>query len=351
MKTPRVIALSLGFVSCTLYLPAQRMDPSIPSQSPFSSQSSLAGNNQGLNAVHMDNRSVSGIVQDTQNNPLRDVRVELSDANGAVIGSAYTSPSGHFEFTRLSAGTYTVVATSGLQQSSERVDASTFSNSVNLRIRGAGKPADGVEGSSISIAQYKVPAKAREAYRKAHEAVEKGKMEDAHKHLTKALEICPNYADALTLQGVLELNQRDSQAAIADLDKAIKADGNYAMAYMVMGSALNMESKFDDAIRTLQRGQSLAPNYWQGYFEMGKSYIGKADYPAALRQLERAESIAPADYPLISLLRAHAFLAMKQFPEAMSALQTYLQKDPQGSNSAQARKMMEQAQAFMAAKK
>ncbi len=238
-----------------------------------------------------------------------------------------------------------------LQQASERVDASNFSNTVNVRMQGVGKPTDGVEGNSISIAQYRVPAKAREAYRKAHEAVEKGKMDDAHKHLTKALELCPNYAEALTLRGVLALNQQDSQAAIADVDKAIQADGNYAMAYMVMGSALNMQSKFDEAIRSLQRGQTLAPNYWQGYFELGKSYIGKADYPSALRQLERAQSLAPEDYPLISLLRAHALLAMKQFPEAMTALQAYLQKEPQGPNSDQARKMLEQAKAYVASKK
>ena len=81
---------------------------------------------------------------------------------------------------------------------------------------------------------------------------------------------------------------------------------------------------------------------------MGKSYIGKANYPDALRQLERAQSLAPGDYPLISLLRAHALLAMKQFPEAMTALQAYLQKDPQGPNSDKARRMLEQAQAFVA---
>lgn len=355
MKTPRVIALSLAFVSCSLYLSAQRMgmDPSLPSpsQSPFSNQTGLRGNNSPVSAAHSDSRSISGTVQDTQNNGLKDVRVELTDANGVVVASAYTNLSGRFEFDRLSPGTYTVVATSGLQQASERVDASNFSNTVNVRMQGTGKPADGVEGNSVSIAQYRVPAKAREAYRKAHEAVEKGKMDDAHKHLTRALELCPDYADALTLRGVLALNQHDSQAAIADLDKAIQADGNYAMAYLVLGSALNMQSKFDEAIRSLQRGQSLAPNYWQGYFEMGKSYIGKADYPDALRQLERAQSLAPADYPLISLLRAHALLAMKQFPEAMTALQAYLQKDPQGSNSDQARKMLEQAQAYVASKK
>lgn len=350
MKTPRAIVLSLAFVSCSLYLPAQRMGIG-PSPGPFSGQNGIPGANPGMNSARTDYRTISGVVQDNQNNGLNDVRVELTDANGAMINSAYTNPSGRFEFTQLAPGTYTVVATSGMQQASERVDATNFSNSVNVRMQGAGKPDDGISGNSISIAQYRVPAKAREAYRKAHEAVEKGKLDDAHKHLTRALELCPNYADALTLKAVLELNQKDSQAAIADLDKAIQADGNYGMAYMVMGSALNMQGKFDEAIRTLQHGQSLAPNYWQGYFELGKSYIGKADYPAALRQLDRAESLAPADYSLISLMRAHAFLAMKEFPEAMTAIQAYLQKDPNGPFSEQAHKMLEQAQGYVARKK
>ena len=37
-----------------------------------------------MNAAQMDNRSISGTVQDTQNNRLKDVRVELTDANGTV---------------------------------------------------------------------------------------------------------------------------------------------------------------------------------------------------------------------------------------------------------------------------
>jgi tetratricopeptide (TPR) repeat protein len=144
------------------------------------------------------------------------------------------------------------------------------------------------------------------------------------------------------------LNHRETEAAIADLDKAIQSDANYAMAYMVMGSALNQQAKFDEALRSLDRGESLAPNYWQGHFEMAKSYIGKRDYPAALHQLDLAENMTPTEYPLISLVRGHALLSMKQYPEAMIALESYLQKDPQGSNSEQARKMMQQAQALMA---
>jgi tetratricopeptide (TPR) repeat protein len=302
-----------------------------------------------LNSSRQQSRTINGSVQDTNNRPMKDVHVELKDANGSVISSADTNSSGSFEFSLAPAGTYLVVATAGLQQASEHVDTSAFPGSVNFRLQ-ANKPEDGVAGQSISVAQYRIPAKARDEYRKAHETLEKGKTDETNKHLAKALELCPNYADALTLRGVLALNRKDPQAAMADLDKAIKADGNYALAYIVMGSALNMESKFDEAIHTLQRGESLAPNFWQVYFEMGKAYIGKADYPAALKQLERAENITPTEYPVINLLKAQALLGMKQYPEGMSLLQAFLQKNPQDVNCAHARKLLEQAQALMARK-
>lgn len=336
MTTPRNVLFLLAILGCTMFAFAQRpgMDSSPMPHSGFSSSM-------------RDNSTVSGTVQDMHNNPLKDVRVELTNANGVVVNSTYTSVSGNFEFSHVAQGSYTVVATNGLQQSTERVEANSWSSIVAIHMQTADKPEDGVNGNSISVAQYKVPGKAREEYRKAHEAMEKEKLEDAGKHLARALEIYPNYADALTLRAVLELNQHNPDSAMADLDKAVKADSNYAMAYMVMGSALNMQSKFDEAIRALQRGESLAPGYWQAHFEMGKAYIGKADYPAALSHLQRAQGMAPKEYSLIYLLQAHALLAMKQYPEAMSALQVYLQKEPAGPNRIEAQKMLEKAQAFV----
>jgi Tfp pilus assembly protein PilF len=338
MKTYCAAFFVLAFIGgsiCSVAQPQrQGLDPRL-THSPFEGRG-------------QQNGALSGTVKDMKNNPLKDVRVELTDATGVSVNAVYTNPSGSFEFSNISTGTYTVVATAGLQQVSERVEVNAWTNMVSLRMPSNDKPEDGVEGNSVSVAQYKVPGKARDEYRKAREGMEKGKLEEAGKRLEKALEIFPNYADALTLRAVLKLNQKNPESAMADLDQAVKADANYAMAYMVMGSALNMQSKFDEAIRALQRGQSLAPNYWQAYFEMGKAFIGKADYPAALRQLERAQNTAPAEYPLIYLLQAHALLAMKQYPEAMTALQAYLQKDPKGPNSAEAQKMLERAQAFVA---
>ena len=336
MTTPRNVCFLLALLGCSVFALAQRpgMDSSPMPHTPFSS------------AMH-DGGTINGSVTDMHNKPLKDVRVELTNANGVVVSSGYTNASGNFEFSRVAQGSYTIVATAGLQQTSERVEASSWTNLVAIRMPGSDKPEDGVNGNAISVAQYKIPGKARDEYRKAHEAMEKEKLDDAAKHLAKALEICPNYADALTLRAVLELNQHTPDAAMADLDKAVKADANYAMAYMVMGSALNMQSKYDEAIRALQRGESLAPGYWQAHFELGKAYIGKGDYPAALSHLQRAQGMAPKDYALIYLLQAHALLAMKQYPEAMSALQVYLQKEPQGPNRLEAQKMLEKAQAFV----
>ena len=336
MKKHRAILLTIALFAFCGHCVAQRpgLDPNEMSHSPFGN----AGRESG---------SIAGTVRDMGNNPLKDVRVELMDTKRSV-SEVYTNSFGAFEFSNVPAGMYSIVATSGLHQASERLDMNAWTSNINLRMETNDTPADGVSGNSVSVAQYKVPAKARDEYRKARELMDKGRLDEAAKRMEKALAIYPEYADALTLRAILELNQKNSDAAVADLDKALKADGNCAMAYMVMGSALNMQSKFDDALRALQHGESLAPNYWQAHFEMGKAYIGKADYPAALRELQRAQTMAPADYPLVYLLQAHALLSMKQYPEAMAALQAYLQKDPKDPNIGEAHKMLEQAQAFMA---
>jgi len=294
--------------------------------------------------------TISGTVHDMGAVPLRDVRVELTDINGQAVNATYTSHNGNFEFSGVNPGPYMVVATAGLAQARERIDANPGISVVRINLASNDRPEDGVTGSTISVAQYKIPGKARDEYRKARKAMDNDKLDEAAQHLEKALAICPNYAEALTMRGILDLNQNNPEAAIANLDKALKADANYPTAYLVMGSALNMQSKFDDAIRSLQRGESLAPNSWQAHFEMAKAYIGKNDYPAALRHLERAHNMAPSEYALIYLLQAHALLAMKQYPEAMTALQSYLQKEPAGPNRAEAQKMLQQAQAFVAKK-
>lgn len=340
----RVIVFALTVLGCSLTLSAQRMNLENPPGS-FSQNPSQQHSHDSR-----DDSSVSGTIQDMHNQRLHDVRVELRDANGSVVGSTSTNGAGDFDFSMVASGNYVVVATTGLDSVSERVQVSGWSNVVNLRMP-VRTPESGMAGNStISVAQYRVPEKARNEFSKAREAMEKGKSDDANKHLSRALEISPDYADALTLRGVLKLDQKDVAGAVNDLDQAIHSDPNCATAYVVMGSALNSQAKYDEAIRSLQRAESLMPNSWQLHFEMGKSYVGKNDYPSALHQFDAAQNTGAAAYPVVSLMRGYTLLKMKQYPQAADALQAYLQKDPQGSNREHAQKLLEEAQSFMAKK-
>jgi predicted Zn-dependent protease len=332
----RAVSVFLTFISFTLCSLAQTNGMPQRPTGQFSSQDVV--------------NSLAGTVVTADNKPVKDAHIELRDNNGTTVTSTYSNAAGMFEFSQVRTGSYDIVATSGLEQTQERIEVLRMPPQISLRLPRASAPSDGGPRNSISVAEYKAPEKARRELKKAREASASGKSDEAEKHLQKALEIYPKYADALTLRAILKLDTKDHQSAMADLQQAIDIDSNCAMAYLVMGAALNMESKFDDAIRALQRGEALSPGSWQVYFEMGKALVGKAQYEPALRQLNHAQAMAPEDYAPIHIVKAHAMLALNHYSDAMTELQAYLEKEPNGPNSDQAQKMLAQARAFAAGK-
>lgn len=288
--------------------------------------------------------SISGTVLNLSGDAMKSVQVQLHDAaTGSVVGSVYTNDSGQYVFSGVRHGSYEVMAFSGVRQTSDRVEVGAWPVTANLRMPFSGKPDVGAGQNTISVLQYRIPDKAREEFTKAQDDLSRHKIEDGEKHLDRALEICPNYANALTLRGILELSASKTSNAMADLQKAIQSDGNYALAYTVMGAALNSTKKFDEAIRSLERGASLEPDSWQTYFELAKAYVGKADFASAIRQLDRAQSLTP-DFPMIRYVRGFALMGLKQYQQAATELQGFLEKVQSGPESDRARQLLSQAQ-------
>jgi len=294
--------------------------------------------------------SVSGTVRSYDNKPVKDAHVDVRNSvTGQVTASGYTTPNGNFEFTAIPNGSYEVVVSDGLAQASERVQVSGMEAIADIRLP-AVEAADTTAGTSstVSVAQMKVPDKARDAFKKAEKALAKHDIEEANKQCARALELYPKFAQALTFRGLLKLDEGHADQALADLEQAVEIDSGYAIGNIVLGAAYNNLDRFDDAIRILDRGVALTPNSWQGYFELGRAYLGKSDYKAAQRHLDKAATLAPHDYAPLHLVRANLQLAVKNYPEAMSELEAYLQADPQGVESAHARKVLDQVKAFTA---
>ena len=297
--------------------------------------------------------SVTGTIRTAKGTPVGDARVELHNAKtGELFVSGYTNGQGAFEFTNVPNGTYEVVATSGLTEVREHVNLPAGPG-LNLIIANSAQGSDvAPDADTVSVAQFKVPSKARDLLKKAQAAAHKNKLNDVNKYLAQALEIYPHFTEALTLRGILKLDENQVSGAIEDLEKAVQYDANAGMSYLVLGAAYNLAKRFDDALRSSDRGVALLPTAWQGYFEMAKSYLGKADYPHAMQQIDRAISLAPNDFAPVHLVKAHALLALKSYSEAMGELQAFLdhaaKNDP---NTAQAMAMMDQAKAFIATAK
>lgn len=292
--------------------------------------------------------SIDGIVQGIDGKPLKDVRVDLHDiSNGTVIASAYSAAPGSFAFNSVPDGTYEVVAVSGTSQANQRITVASFNSNVTLRLPNSDVPHDGAGHSSISVAQYKVPAKAREELMKSQEAARRSKPEDAAKHLARALEIDPDFSDALTVRAV-GLFPTDLAAAVADLEHAVKSDGNNSLALTVLGAAKNAQAKFDEALLYLQRSETLAPDCWQTYFELAKTHIGKSDFAASLRNLDKTMSMIAEDYSPIHMLRGRALFGMHRYAEATGELDAYLQKEPHGPAAGAARDLRDRAQQLLA---
>ncbi len=292
--------------------------------------------------------SIDGTVQSIDGKLLKDVRVDLHDTStGVIIASANTGERGSFEFSSVPEGAYEVVAVSGTNQASERINLASFKQSVSLRMPVSDVPQDGTGRNSVSVSQYKIPAKAREELSKAQEATRRSKPDEATKHLARALEIYPDFSDALTMRAIGCLTA-DLPAAIRDLEHAIKSDGNNSLALTVLGAAMNAQAKFDEAMLYLQHSETLAPDRWQTYFELAKANIGKNDYAASLRYLDKAVSMLAQDYSPIHLLRGRALFSMHRYAEAAGELDAYLQKEPNSAGASAARDMRDRAQQLLA---
>jgi len=294
--------------------------------------------------------SISGTLHTPQGHPIANARIELLDGgNGQLIDSTYSNPNGSFTLTRIPDGLYEIVAQSGLDEARERLQVRGELSLLNLVVRGSEARASRAGNrTTVSVAQMKVPEKARTLLAKAQSALDKRKLDEAHKYLSESLTVYPDFAEALTMRGLMQLDEKKLDDAAATLEQSIHADANYGNAYVVLGAVYNMQSKWDDAIRVLDRGLTLLPQSWQAMFELGKSELAKGNYEAALRRLNKAGDLAPVQYPPLHLAKAHALLGMQNFSEASSELEAYLEQDPKSPNAPAVRESLDQVKAFVA---
>jgi len=283
--------------------------------------------------------NLSGFIQDSSGRPVGNARVDIVDGSGRVVAGAITTANGSFQINNIPRGNYQVVAVSGVSEAREEVEVDGVSE-VKLRLNTTQR--DDVSGSAnaFSVTQANVPGKARKMLDRAMEEFHKARLNEAFDFVQKALTVCPTYARALTLRGILSMEKGDTKAAEPDLEKAVQLDYGDDMGFVALGSLYNTEGRYDNALQTLEHGMTVNPKSWQANLEMARAQIGKQDFGGAVRSLDRSEMFAPPTVTLPKLFRAEALVGLKDYKGAIDALEYFVNKSPNRPEVPQAKEIL-----------
>lgn len=284
--------------------------------------------------------ALQGRVLGADGHPVSGIHVELDDPSTALpVTSTYTQQDGTFELYNIPQGNYEVVLESAEMQVSGPVAVETGRPSLQLRLPSSTGPVTAVDATT-SVARLLVPSKAQRLYNRASAHFSAGQYDQAAKELDAALQIHPEYGDALTLRGMIELRQPDMSVGQQSLEQAIKVDPSQSSAYIALAAVYNHEGRFDDAMAVSEKGLAIAPRTWQAYMEMAKASIAKSMYQRGLKFIRQAERLGGSAYAEVHLVKAYALIPLKLYKDARYELQASLTRDHHGSVSNQAKNVL-----------
>lgn len=295
------------------------------------------GQGRGENTYYIE-----GSVVDQSGNPVKHARLILGTYTFTRQGATFSNDEGKFIFERLNESNYKLdVSAAGFANYQESI--SLFSTSRNLRIvlTPAARPEQlpNTDNAVVSTQSLTIPPKAREEYEKALLAEKNQEIRTAHKHLDKALHLCPQFAAAYATRGFLLLEEQKTREAEAAFQKALEIDPNLPDALLGMGRVRNGESRFAEAENQLLKARSANGDSWQANYELGRACAGLGKDAEAENYLRKAAAAAPA-YPPVYYLLAQVLLRLNRPLDAVPEMEAYLRIAPAGPTADKVRDLI-----------
>lgn len=266
------------------------------------------------------------------------VQVQLLNTAGPFVGAATTHADGTAEFQVSSGVTYRVrVSGRGIETAESEffIMGGQYSQTENLNVKHAAVATQDNKSAPVSVAEMKVPAKAREQMEKAIEAFDKGDTAKATQRLEKAIEIYPQYARAYENLGVIAAKSGDRAKARSYYTKAIEVDDKFVPAYVQLARLEILEKNYTQAETLLHKVMLLYPEMPNLIALLAGAEYGNKEYAKALADAQRVHTLPNHEQVADVHLLAAELLEMKsRNQEAVVEYRMYLTEVP---NSPQAK--------------
>ena len=300
--------------------------------------------------VQQNSNSISGHVSDDRHTPLPDLRVELLNEVDSVIQTAKTDGSGLFIFRKLSDGAFNVrvlASRIGYVDQTKRVELSrplggfgATAEQVDFILVPRKTTANSSQAGVVFVQE--VPEAAVKQFQKASELLQKSeRRQEGLTALRKAIDIYPQYFDALEMLGTEQVKEQEYLTAVPVLTKALEVNVRAYPSWYALGVAQYYLKQLPDAVECFRRAVSLKEksvnaNLWFGMVLRQTSKLSEAE-----TYLKRADVLAESKLPDVHWQLALLFNQLKRFREAADQLELFLKVQPDARDAEQIRKLIQ----------
>ena len=301
--------------------------------------------------------SIYGTVYGESRRPVADVYVELLDDVNSSIRQLKTDMSGRFQFTNLVDGRYMIKIRPGNTGYLEHIQQVVISAISSVRPSEAGSRGGGSDTQHIDIAlrlderllagpfsgapsvvfAQAVPPGAKNHFDEGISFLRQKKETEGFTSLKKAIEIFPEYYDALDRLGGEYAVKGDADksflpAALVLLTKAVEVNPRGYSSVYGLGWTQYQLGMNTEAIETLGKATAIYGKAADAYLWQGKALRKANVLDKAEAALKRADELANRKVPDIHWQLAGLYNDQKRYREAADEMELYLKHAPKGED-------------------
>lgn len=296
--------------------------------------------------------SITGFVYDTTRQPVADVYVELQTDFYSTLARAKTNGSGFFAFRGLPSGRYNVKVlpySANYEEQARAVSLISVSTGrstggINeqvdffLRVRKAvsERPA---AAPGVIFAQ-EVPEEAAKHYEDGIRLLDDKKEAAAYESLKKALEVFPDYFQALDRLGNEYVMRGYYEPAYVLLTKAVEVNPKSFSSTFGLGLVMYRLDQTEKAIKLFQKAVEITGDSPNAHLWLGIARLQNKDLSRAEDALLKADRLRAGTAHQVHWQLARLYNEQKKYAPAADRLELFLKHNPQAEDAEKIRKMI-----------
>jgi Tfp pilus assembly protein PilF len=292
--------------------------------------------------------TVFGKVSLPDGKPAARVKVYLEGARG-LFRDTISDDQGQYEFRGMPAGRYRVRATNPdapeqICDPSESDTTRAYSNRLKIDVflkNPVPEEKKNFNPGKVDVNEANIPKAARKAYEQGIKLQKENKTQQSLTEFNQAIELFPQYFQALAERGNLLTQQNKLAEAEADFAQAIRLNGQYAPAWRGIGYCQIQQKNFAAAVSNLENAFVLDPKAPMTLLLLGYANLSLNRYEPAKQCLQEALKLSPGSAARARVHLAEIYAREQKFKEAADEIRAYLKAKPDAADAANLRKMEE----------